>query len=100
MILDKFRELRDRHPWTFAKTYSKTAPHRYIVKEELKSDKDKKTFEEFVKYIRENGYSKYFFKKKFIYFDFEGYSYWTYGDPINVTRILNKVEINWKKILM
>ena len=100
MDLNKFRELRDRHPWTFAKTYAKKAPHHYYVKHELKSEEDQRTFMEFVVHIREYGYKKMFFKKEFTYFDLDGFQYWTYGDPLETTYILNRREKEWKQVLM
>lgn len=89
--LSLFRGFIERQSWIDAKTY-KTAPHRYIVKTKL-SEKDKKIFELFALFIRKYGYEAKFWSKSFIYYEIDGYKYWTYGDPIEDTIILNRVRL-------
>lgn len=92
MNLNKFKEFLERQSWIYSKRYANTAPHFYIRKNEL-SDNDKLIFEDFAKYIRSNGYVKKFWKRNFTYFELDGYTYWTYGDPIPITIILNRIPI-------
>ena len=65
--------------WIFAKTYAETYPHEYIVQEKV----DENLFLELAKFIDENGYEEYFYSKKQIYFDFEGFTYWHMENIIN-----------------
>lgn len=80
--------------WIFAKTYAKTAPHEYIVREKCTNEK---MFVDFVMKIRLEWYDKKFYSKNFKYLDFEWYTYWTYWDPIETTYILNRVPLLSKK---
>lgn len=67
--------------WTFAKTYAKTWPHYYIVKDCV----DGQMFEKTVTHIREHGYAGRFYRLTITYFDQGGFVYWTMvppaGDP-------------------
>ena len=75
--LTKFIETQN---WIFAKTYAETYPHEYIVQEKV----DENLFLELAKFIDENGYEEYFYSKKQIYFDFEGFilAYGKYYQPL------------------
>ncbi len=88
MTPDTFGKFVAVHEWRYAKTMPKN-PHFYIVKNAQSPDQ----FHEAVNFIRENGYVKYFFKRRFVYYDYDGYSYWTMGDPIEETIILNRAII-------
>ena len=79
------------HHWTFAKTYAKTAPHEYIVKDDLQED-DRREFEEIVMFIREKGKTEEFEGKMHIYYYLDGKKYWTMGAPLEETRILNRAD--------
>lgn len=78
-----------RYPWTFAKTYAAKASHEYYVKYELDAQ-GQKDFERFVLFIRENGFSAKFWGEAHIYYEFDGHYYWTMGDPLEDTYILNR----------
>jgi hypothetical protein len=83
------RELKDivnNSEWTFAKNYAGTWPHHYIVKDRV----DEALFVKLVKHIREFGYEAPFYNKKYIYFEEDGYVYWTMGAPIEETTIINR----------
>lgn len=94
--IDKFRDFLNRQKWIFAKTYAKKAPHHYIVKTKL-SEEDQEIFTEFAIYIRKHGVKRPFWDMVFTYFNLDGYDYWTYGDPIPLTIILNRVGNCQKK---
>jgi hypothetical protein len=66
-------------PWTFAKTYAKTWPHEYIVRERV----DQMLFAELAAHIDKNGYESHFYTAKQIYYDFDGRTYWHMGNIIN-----------------
>ncbi len=77
--------------WTFAKTYADKAPHEYIVRG--KSAGTDEEFVETVTYIRENGIPMRFWDHEYTYLYLDGRLYWTMGDPIEETDILNRCEL-------
>jgi len=82
-------ELRDfvaTTPWIFAKTYAKTWPHEYIVRDRVAE----KLFLDLVRHIRNQGYEGTFYQKPITYFDHDGMVYWTMGSPIEETTIVNR----------
>ncbi len=74
--------------WTFAKTMPEWA-HEYIVRERV----DENLFVELVLHIRKYGYEGRFYSKVIIYFEQDGYTYWTMGAPIEETIIINRTQI-------
>ena len=71
--------------WNYAKTMPEW-PHEYIVRKNV----DEVLFVQFVKHIREFGYGGRFYKRPITYFDYEGMTYWTMGEPIEATTIINR----------
>ena len=86
-----FSRFVESHKWIFAKTYAEKAPHEYIVKDYL-NDEEKPIFEQAVIYIRENGFPAFFGGYEHIYLYYEGHYYWTMGDPVEDTIILNRCD--------
>lgn len=89
-----FKEINkwlNKHTWTFAKTM-KEIPHEYIVKDKL-SDEDKEIFVKVVIFIRENGYKQTFKGYEYTYYEIDGHKYWTMGDKIEKTIILNRAKL-------
>ena len=72
--------------WTFAKTYAQTWPHEYIVRDRV----DERLFLLLVRHIREHGYEDRFYRKTITYFAEDGLVYWTMGEPIEETTIVNR----------
>ncbi len=66
-------------PWIFAKTYAKTWPHEYIVQEKV----DNALFLQLANHINTFGHEEYFYKKKMMYLDYDGYVYWHMENIIN-----------------
>ena len=85
---DKLCDFIANEKWTFAKTYADTWPHEYIVRERV----DECLFVEFVLHIRKYGYEGQFYSKKIVYFDQDGYTYWTMGAPVEETIIINRTQ--------
>ncbi len=85
--LEKFIE---ESKWIFAKTMPES-PHWYIVRSEENED----NFVALVKYIRENGYQAYYgdFARPFTYLEYNSYRYWTMGNPLPKTTIINRAEM-------
>jgi len=72
--------------WTFAKTYASTWPHEYIVRDRV----DRELFNQLVQHIRAFGYEGRFYSKNLTYFDEDEMVYWTMGEPITETIIVNR----------
>ena len=77
--------------WTFAKTMPKW-PHWYTIRD-WNMDKEQ-TFVDFVYHIRKYGVKEPFYKKTHIYFYFHNYKYWTMGDPLETTWVINRALKN------
>lgn len=75
--------------WKFAKTLAHI-PHEYTLKER---SLDPAAFERFVLFIRANGYPKRFGKKTFIYLNIGEHQYWTMGNPLHITKLINRASI-------
>lgn len=73
--------------WTYAKTMPEW-PHEYIVKHKV----DNNLFVETVKHIREFGYHGSFYQEHYTFFEEDGMVYWTMGEPINETIIINRCK--------
>lgn len=83
---ENLRNFVDESTWVFAKTYAKTWPHEYVVRDKV----DEKGFLDFVRHIRAHGYVGKFYKKDITYFDDSGMVYWTMGAPVEETTIINR----------
>jgi len=79
------QEFIDSVQWTFAKTMPEW-PHEYIVRDRV----DKNLFMMLVQHIRSQGYEGKFYEKTFTYYDNAGMVYWTMGEPIGETTIINR----------
>jgi hypothetical protein len=77
--------------WKKAKTYRKTAPHEYTIRDWRKDLDDE--FVGFAKLIRRIGTEERFYSKTFLYFYHGDYKYWTMGDPLEATVVLNRCLI-------
>jgi hypothetical protein len=80
------RHFVESERWVFAKTYAKTWPHEYLVRDRVDQD----LFVQLVRHIREHGYQGSFYRKPITYFDEAGLTYWTMGGPIAETGIINR----------
>jgi hypothetical protein len=87
----RLKNFIDTEKWTYAKTMPEW-PHEYIVKERV----DETLFIELVSHIRKYGHEGYFYSKTMVYFDQDGYTYWTMGAPLEETITINRTQ---KKIL-
>jgi len=82
----ELKEFINNSKWIFAKTCAATWPHHYIMRERV----DENLFIKMVEHIRCFGYEGRFYKMKLIYFEEDGYVYWTMGAPIEETTIINR----------
>ncbi len=83
-----FVEFIEKQKWTSAKTYAKTAPHEYIVRDKIVGNDEE--FVNAVMTIREKGFRAKFWSKEYIYLHYNGFFYWTMGEPIERTIIINR----------
>ena len=71
--------------WTYAKTMP-LWPHEYLVRGRV----DEQLFVRLVQHIRANGYEGSFYQKRLTYYEEAGLVYWTMGEPIDQTTIINR----------
>ena len=93
MTHSAFTQFILRNTWIFAKTYAAFCPHEYVVKERLPAEEQAK-FEQIVTFIREQGFiATYGRLGPNRYYTVEDYYYWTMGDPVEETNILNRAKL-------
>ena len=84
------RKLINQVHWTWAKTYV-SLPHEYIVRGRCGlADQE---FEYLVHAQREYGIPEQWHKYNFPYLYIDGYKYWTMGDAIENTTIINRQKV-------
>ncbi len=86
---DEVRKFIDDQEWVFAKTMPQI-PHWYTLKRKARSEDD---FAAFVQEIRLRGVVRPFGRRTFTYFDFEGWTYWTMGEPVADTTLINRARL-------
>ena len=74
--------------FTFAKTM-KDIPHSWSARKDWHSDE---SFDKMVIFIRENGVKEKFLSKEYTYFYANGFKYWTMGNPVEKTKIINRAK--------
>ena len=84
---EALREFIASSKWTFAKTMPEW-PHEYIVRERV----DRVLFEALVRHIRQHGFEGRFYQRVLTYFAEDGLLYWTMGEPIEATTIINRCK--------
>ena len=81
------RDFIDTAEWTFAKTMPEW-PHEYLVRGRV----DRALFEDLVRHIRQHGFDGRFYQRVLTYFAEDGLLYWTMGEPIEETTIINRCK--------
>jgi hypothetical protein len=76
--------------WTFAKTYAKTWPHEYIVRDQVNDS----LFADLVEFVRKHGDIERFYDNEYVYLHRRNHVYWTMGAPIEETTIINRCDEN------
>jgi hypothetical protein len=79
----------DGATWIFAKTYAKTAPHEYVIYDNLDAE-GKKEYEWFVEQIQEKGVDEKFYQTTFRYLYFDDRKYWTHDTKQKKDGVLNR----------
>ena len=94
MTHSDFQQFIARNKWTYAKTYAAFCPHEYVVKDRLTAE-DQHVFEQIVVFIREKGFFAIYGRKEpNRYYTVDDYYYWTMGDPVEETIILNRAKLS------
>ena len=75
-------------PFRLAKTMP-GIPHEYTRRKEWI---DEAAFEGVVRFIRENGVQEQFGRRTFTYFYANGFKYWTMGNPVKKTILINRAK--------
>lgn len=88
MEIEEVRKILENKTYRYAKTMPH-CPHEYT----LKKDWDKSQFEEVVKFIRKNGKIEKYYKKDIIYLYVGDFKYWTMGNPIEQTILINRANV-------
>jgi hypothetical protein len=73
--------------WTFAKTMPEW-PHEYLVRDRV----GRVLFEALVRHIRQYGFEGRIYQRVPTYFAEDGLLYWTMGEPIEETTIINRCK--------
>jgi hypothetical protein len=84
---DDLREFVASSKWTFAKTMPEW-PHEYLVRDRV----DGVLFEALARHIRQHGSEGRFYQRVLTYFAEDGLLYWTMGEPIEETIIINRCK--------
>lgn len=84
---DALRKFIESSQWTFAKTMPEW-PHEYLVRDRV----DRVLFEALARHIRQHGIEQCFYQRVLTYFAEDGLLYWTMGEPIEATTIINRCK--------
>lgn len=87
--IERVRELLLGATYKYAKSMPRF-PHWYTLRETWENDRD---FIFVVKFIREHGYQEPFFKKPLTRFNVDDMKYWTMGDTLDNTILINRTFI-------
>lgn len=106
--LNEFRKYVAKFNWRVAKTFENFSPHQYILNFpcwKMKEDgkcrqfcdtckRDRAEFEKWVLFIRKYGERLRMLKTVYTVFRCDDKHYWTMGDPMNTTWVLNRALID------
>lgn len=87
--LERIAALLEAQEWIFAKTMPHN-PHHYTLRKKWMQDAD---FVWVVEMIRRHGYVENFKGRPYTLLNVNGHKYWTMGNPIEETTLINRKEI-------
>jgi hypothetical protein len=88
MQVPELRDFIERNLWVYARTMPQ-CPHEYVT---LWHSSSEEAFFRFVSTVRRYGYDQRFFSRTHRYLDLGGWKYWTMGDELRTTWILNRAR--------
>ena len=83
--MEQLSENIEKQYWKCAKTYAKTAPHEYILKEW-----NPELFQVICNLIDSDGYEEKFYSETFKYYNIGKLKYWCCGNVLNRCPIENR----------
>jgi len=86
---DLLRAFIGKQDWTFARTMPQW-PHEYIVRDRVT---DCALFESLIRHIRDHGTPGRFYHRILVYFEDDGLLYWTMGEPIEESVVVNRCRV-------
>ena len=91
MTLEELRNTIAAGRWTFAKSMPQF-PHEYVIRGKTLAED---LFVPFVTHIRDAGVTRHWrYGKIFTYLAIDEYEYWTMGNPVDETIIINRALIH------
>ena len=84
---DALRKFIASSQWTFAKTMPEW-PHEYLIRDRV----DRVLFEALARHIHQHGIEQSFYQRVLTYLAEDGLLYWTMGEPIEETTIINRCK--------
>ena len=90
LAMAELNEFAQAHAWTYAKTMPQ-CPHEYVVRKNIADDA---SFCRFVMTIRRFGNDEPYYSKIHRYLDVGAFKYWTMGDWLPTTIIINRARID------
>ena len=85
----EIRRFIEESEWVFAKTMPEI-PHWYTLRRKARCSE---TFSTFVQEIRLRGIQRQFGRRSFTYLDVDEWCYWTMGDPVEDTILINRARL-------
>jgi len=90
--MNDLNNILEKAEFKFAKTMA-SIPHSYTLKEKWD---DVELFNKVVLAIREKGVKEKFYSKTYTYYYANGYKYWTMGNSLEITKLINRAKVNEK----
>lgn len=88
--LARFKRLVAAHNWKFAKTMQ-WCPHFYTLRIDFKDDAD---FAFMYAFIQKYGKHEHWFNHPRVYLYVDEWKYWTMGNPLDITKLINRARID------
>lgn len=85
----RLKKFIDSNKWIFAKTYAKTAPHEYLVYNNLDQETQKE-YDWFLEQIQQYGIDEKFYQTTFRYLYVGDMKFWVHGFEGEDRGILNR----------
>ncbi len=85
----RIKKFVDSSKWIFARTYAKTAPHEYLIYDNLDAG-NQKEYLWVLELINKNGVEGKFYQTVFKYFYFGEYKYWLCDTDTRRNGVMNR----------
>lgn len=93
-LTSRLRDIVDKADWIFAKTYAKTAPHEYCLREDKKrGNVPAADMLLFAQSIRDYGYNELFYSYMQTYLNIDDHKYWSMDPTPEETDLINRAPL-------